>query len=77
MSAYLYKTNEAPRYIRGHAVSLSMAGVAAVIYTIMSVYFWSRNKKRQAGKEDSVTSGKTEEEIAEMGDENPRFVFTY
>nr|KAK5446097.1 hypothetical protein LTR18_004016 [Exophiala xenobiotica] len=77
MSAYLYKSNEAPRYIRGHAVSLSMAAVAAVIYTIMSFYFLGRNKKRQAGKEDFVTSGKTEEEIAEMGDENPGFVFTY
>ena len=77
MSAYLYKTNEAPRYVRGHAVSLSMAAVAAIIYTVMSFYFFRRNKKRQAGKEDFLTHGKTEEEIAEMGDENPRFVFTY
>lgn len=77
MSAYLYKTNEAPQFIRGHAVSLSMAGVGAVIYTFMSIHFFSRNKARQAGKEESVTAGKSEEEVAEMGDENPRFVFTY
>lgn len=77
MSAYLYKPNEAPQFIRGHAVSLSMAGVGAVIYIFMSLYFFKRNKARQAGKEDSVMAGKSEEEVAEMGDENPRFVFTY
>jgi len=77
MSAYLYKSDEAPRFIRGHAVSLSMAAVAAIIYTVMSLYFLNRNKRRQAGKEDSIMAGKTEEEIAELGDENPRFVFTY
>ncbi|KIV81911.1 hypothetical protein PV11_04059 [Exophiala sideris] len=77
MSAYLYKSDEAPRFIRGHAVSLSMAAVAAIIYTVMSLYFFKRNKRRQAGKEDSILVGKTEEEIAELGDENPRFVFTY
>ncbi|KIW10903.1 hypothetical protein PV08_10202 [Exophiala spinifera] len=77
MSAYLYKPNEAPQFIRGHAVSLSMVGVGALIYTFMSVYFFRRAKARQAGKEDSVMAGKLEEEVAEMGDENPRFVFTY
>ncbi|EXJ95545.1 hypothetical protein A1O1_00667 [Capronia coronata CBS 617.96] len=74
---FLYKTTDAPRYIRGHAVSLAMVAMAAVIYAGMSVYFIARNKKRQAGKEDERMVGKTEEAIAEMGDENPRFVFTH
>lgn len=73
----LYKTNEGPRYIRGHAVSLAMVAMAAVIYAIMWLYFVSENRRRSAGKEDAKMVGKTEEEIAEMGDENPRFVFTY
>jgi len=77
MASYLYKTDEAPRYIRGHAVSLSMVAVSAVIYTTMSLYFLNRNRKRRAGREDQKMIGKTEEEIAEMGDENPRYVFTY
>ncbi|KIX01073.1 uncharacterized protein Z518_10139 [Rhinocladiella mackenziei CBS 650.93] len=77
MAPFLYKTNEAPRYIRGHAVSLSMVGLAGVIYAIMSAYFMALNQNRRAGKEDAIIIGKTEEEIAEMGDRNPRYVFTY
>lgn len=77
MTAYIYPAKEGPQYIRGHAISLSMAAVAAIVYTVMSFYFFNRNKRRQAGKEDAVMAGKTEDEIAEMGDENPRFVFTY
>jgi hypothetical protein len=54
-----------------------MVAVSAVIYTTMSLYFLNRNRKRRAGREDQKMIGKTEEEIAEMGDENPRYVFTY
>jgi len=54
-----------------------MVAAAAIIYAIMWVYFHAENKKRSAGKQDAKIAGKTEEEIAEMGDENPRFQFTY
>lgn len=58
-------------------MSLAMVGVAAVLYAIMWVYFRGANKKRRAGKEDGKINGMTEEQIAEMGDESPRFMFTY
>ncbi len=54
-----------------------MVAVSTVIYTTMSLYFFSRNRKRRAGREDQIMTGKTEEEVAEMGDENPKYVFTY
>lgn len=54
-----------------------MVAMATVLYAIMWFYFKRENKRRSAGKEDARIVGKTEEEIAEMGDENPRFVFTY
>jgi hypothetical protein len=38
MAPFLYKTTEAPRFIRGHAVSLSMVAAAAAIYAFMSFY---------------------------------------
>jgi hypothetical protein len=77
LAPFLYKIGEAPRFIRGHAVTLSMAGVAALIYSLMSIYFVQRNKKRQNEDEDGRIAGLSEEEIAKMGDENPRFQFTY
>ena len=54
-----------------------MVAVAALVYTLMGIYFSARNKNRRAGNEDSKIAGMTEEEIAEMGDENPRYMFTY
>lgn len=53
-----------------------MVAVAIAIYVVMGFYFSARNKSRQAGNEDAKIAGKTEDEIAEMGDENPRYVFT-
>lgn len=72
---FLYKTSEAPRYTEGHAVTLALVGMAAVIYAGMSVYFSRRNGNRQAGNE--VIHGKSDEEIRELGDENPSFMFAY
>ena len=54
-----------------------MVAAALVLYAVMYFYFMTSNKKRAAGKEDSKIAGKTEDEIAEMGDANPRFVYTY
>lgn len=54
-----------------------MVGVAGVIYAVMGFYFMVRNKNRRAGREDTKIAGKSEDEIAEMGDENPRYIFTY
>ncbi|KAK3076483.1 hypothetical protein LTS18_012881, partial [Coniosporium uncinatum] len=77
LSSFLYPMAEGPRYVRGHGVTLALVGFAAVLYAGMSVYFVRRNKKRLSGAEDGKVVGKSEEEIAEMGDESPRFVFTF
>ncbi len=95
----MYKANEAPRFIRGHAVTLAMVGYATVLYALMSVsvtppkplsvnqirlivvsrmqwYFIRKNAQRRAGKEDHKVEGLSEEEMAELGDESPRFMYT-
>lgn len=77
MSPFIYRTNDRPRYILGHAVSMAMVAFAVVLYTIMWFYFRTRNKRRAEGKEDHKMEGKTLEESAEDGDESPLFVFTY
>ena len=76
MAPFLYENHEAPRFIRGHAVTLSVVLAAGAIFLFMMFYFTRRNKARQNGEEDHLIEGKTEEEIAELGDESPRFLFT-
>lgn len=76
MLLQLYKTSERPRYIKGHAVTLAMVGFASGVYGFMWWYLARENKRRKEGREDGKVAGMTEEEIAELGDRNPRYMFT-
>ncbi|KAI9653716.1 MAG: hypothetical protein M1831_005744 [Alyxoria varia] len=75
-SSYLYPNGDAPRYIRGHAATLVLTFYTVVVYMTMLVWFTRENKKRLRGERDHRAEGKTEEEIAELGDESPRFLYT-
>ena len=54
---------------------MSLLAVSCVIYTAMHVYFKYENKKRERGDRDGRIEGLTEDEILELGDENPRYRF--
>jgi len=71
MVPFLY--TKAPRFIKGHAVSLAMVATATTIYGILWYSYMQANKARARGDEDEKIAGMTEEEIDEMGDESPRF----
>ncbi|QRW22802.1 major facilitator superfamily transporter [Rhizoctonia solani] len=73
MAPFLYATNEKPRYIRGHAVSLAMVAFASAVYAVLAVVYSRINARRSTGKEDYKLAGKTDEEVDAMGDESPRF----
>ena len=47
-----------------------------LVLTNLQGHFARINAKRRAGEEDGKVENKTEEEIAELGDESPRFVYT-
>ncbi|KAF2641277.1 MFS general substrate transporter [Massarina eburnea CBS 473.64] len=76
MSSFLYPSKEGPRYIRGHAVTMAMVAFASLVYAFMWWYFAMVNKKRARGDEDHTIEGMTSEDIAELGDDSPRFVYT-
>lgn len=70
---FLYATRDAPRFIKGHAVSMALVGFAVVGFTLLSVYYRRENKKRDSGARDHLLDGKSEAEIAQMGDDSPRY----
>jgi len=76
MSSFLYPAKEGPRFIRGHAVTLAMVAFAVAVYGFMWFYFARVNARRARGEEDWKIEGMSEEEIAELGDDSPRFVYT-
>ncbi|CAO1598861.1 hypothetical protein XANCAGTX0491_002616 [Xanthoria calcicola] len=76
MAPFLYPSSEGPRFIRGHSVTLAMVGMANVIFAFMSWYLSRQNERRRRGDEDAKVANMSEDEIVELGDESPRFVYT-
>lgn len=50
-----------------------MVIMATCIYLFMWVYLSRMNRQRAEGKIDAKYAGMTEAELAELGDESPRF----
>jgi sugar phosphate permease len=74
--AKLYPKAEGPRYVRGHAVTMSLVAFGSLVYAVISLYFAGENAKRENGNRDHVTDGLSDEEVVALGDENPRFRFS-
>ena len=59
----------------GHAVTL---GLLVITIVANGVLWWAMvrtNRRRRAGMEDWKMAGKTEEEVDEMGDDSPRYIY--
>ena len=55
---------------------MGLLALAAVIYGGMSAYFSYANRRRRNGLEDKKVEGMTADEIEELGDRSPRYVYT-
>ncbi|KAJ5325831.1 hypothetical protein MYU51_001175 [Penicillium brevicompactum] len=76
MSPFLYPTSEGPRFVRGNAVTLGLVGFAGLVYGGMWFAYKIINKRRARGVEDEKISSLSEQDIQEMGDRNPRFLYS-
>jgi len=52
-----------------------MVAMASLIYAFFWWWYARENERRARGEEDQKLEGKTEEEVLEMGDDSPRFVY--
>ncbi|KAL7792189.1 major facilitator superfamily domain-containing protein [Trichoderma afarasin] len=76
MSAFIYPALDKPRFIRGHAVSLSMVGFGTAVYAFLWFWFWRANKNRDAGELSEEHQGLEDDELKELGDDSPHFRYT-
>ncbi|KAF1837939.1 MFS general substrate transporter [Decorospora gaudefroyi] len=76
MSAFIYPTESGPRYIKGHAITMAMVGFAIICYAILWFTLSRINSRRKKGEEEHLVEGMSEDDVAEMGDESPRFRYT-
>lgn len=75
-SPFLFSSATMPRYIPGYAATIGMLVLAFCIHLAVHLHFKNKNKRKLAGQEDWRIEGKTEEEINEMGEHNPRYLYT-
>lgn len=53
-----------------------MVAFASVVYAFMWLYLSRVNARRARGDEDHKIQGMSEQEVKELGDDSPRFVYT-
>ena len=76
IASFIYITGQAPAYPVGFAVSLAFIWVCGFAATAMLLLLMSENKKRNAGKRDNRLS-LPQKEIDNLGDDHPKFRFSY
>lgn len=76
VSPFLYSTSTRPTYYPGYGATIGMLALGIALYTALHFYFRMQNKKKKEGKFDHLMEGKTDEEIAEMGENNPHYMYT-
>ena len=72
----IYPTADRPRFIKGHGITMAMVGFACICYAVMWFQLRHINSRREKGEEEHLVEGMTEEDVAEMGDDSPRFRYT-
>jgi hypothetical protein len=55
---------------------MAMVAFAITCYAILWLTFHKINTRRENGEEEYLVQGMTDEDIAEMGDDSPRFRYT-
>ncbi|TGZ78356.1 retrograde regulation protein 2 [Ascodesmis nigricans] len=77
VSSNIFRSKDAPHYRMGHAILVAYLAIGLLGGSILNyIYLRQENKNRREGKRDYLTEGKTQEEIARLGDVNPEFMYT-
>ncbi|GAB7364288.1 hypothetical protein MBLNU230_g4833t1 [Neophaeotheca triangularis] len=73
---FLYASETGPEYIPGYSATIALLALGGAIYLVLHLWFKARNKKKTSGAEDWRIEGLSEEEIKELGEFNPRYLYT-
>lgn len=73
---FLFRDDDAPRYIAGYAGTIGMLCLSFTIFSFMHFYWKNQNKKKRRGDYDYLVEGLSEEQAAELGEKNPRYMYS-
>ena len=71
MSSSFYRTQDAPKFLLGHALELAFIAMGIIATLVLRFTYIRINKEREANP--SAASGLSEEELSDMGDRAPTF----
>lgn len=77
ISLQLYNSKDDPCFIVGHSVSMAMILMAMALFLTMGLWFRHVNERWASGDDGDRVEGMTEEEIAELGENNPEYRYTW
>ena len=73
---FLFSNANAPTYYPGYGASIGLLVLGVILYTSLHFWYRNQNKRKVEGKEDYRMEGLSEEEINELGEHNPRYLYT-
>lgn len=73
---FLYSNDDAPRYYPGYGATIGLLAIGMVIYAGLLLWYKRANKRKLDGLEDWRIEGLTEEQIAELGEHNPKYLYS-
>lgn len=77
VSSNIYRSRDKPRFFLGHGVVLAYLTLFLFVGSIVTRFMLVKeNKKRRNGSRDVWVEGKDEQEVHEMGDKRPDFMYT-
>ncbi|KAF2738969.1 MFS general substrate transporter [Polyplosphaeria fusca] len=75
-SPFLFQDKYKSAYRPGYGATIGMLLLALAIHITLWLWLRRANQRKLSGKEDWRIEGKTEEEAAEMGENNPKYLYT-
>lgn len=67
---------DSPRYSRGHGTTLAMVALGTAIYGLMGLWYRRENARRARAPLSDKHRRMSDEELEELGDDSPRYVYT-
>lgn len=73
---FLYSNEHAPTYYPGYGATIGLLTLGMGVYTALHFWYRAQNKRKLEGKEDYRLEGLSEEEVNDLGEYNPSYMYT-
>lgn len=73
---FLFSNQYSPEYYPGYGAMIGLMVLQSTLHAIVGLYWRRQNQRKLAGKEDWRMEGLTEDEINELGEHNPRYLYS-